>query len=87
MWRGMIPPTIVQTGSRPDLVLVDSVDRTVWLLELTVSFQTNFDAGNQIKKDRYASLSDDIEDENWKCNNLPFVIGSKGHISLSNKAP
>ena len=35
MWRGMIPPTIVRTGSRPDLVIVDSVGRTVWLLELT----------------------------------------------------
>ena len=83
---GTIPPTLVQTSSRPDLVLMDSVSRTVWLLELTVSFECNFEAAYRRKKDRYTSLAADIEDENYKCNNFPFEIGSRGHISLSNKS-
>ena len=83
---GTIPPNIVQTASRPDIVLVDNASRTVWLLELTVSFESNFDAANKRKKERYTSLAADIEDEKFKCHNFPFEIGSRGHISLSNKS-
>ena len=83
---GTIPPTIVQTSSRPDIVIVDSSNRSVWLLELTVSFESNFEAANRRKKERYSSLAADIEDENFQCHNLPFEIGSRGHISSENKS-
>ena len=83
---GTIPPTIVQTASRPDIVLIDNCSRTVWLFELTVSFESNMEAANKRKKERYESLAADIEDENFKCNNMPFEIGSRGHISLANKS-
>jgi hypothetical protein len=58
----------------------------VWLLEQTVSFESNFEAANRRKKERYSSLAADIEDENFQCNNLPFKIGSRGHISSDNKS-
>ena len=83
---GTIPPTIVQTDSRPYIVLIDNCSRTVWLFELTVSFESNMEAANKRKKERYESLAADIEDENFKCNNMPFEIGSRGHISLANKS-
>ena len=83
---GTLPPNIVQTGSRPDLVLVDIGQRTVWLLELTCSFESNFEAANKRKKERYEGLATDIEDSGYKCNNLPFEIGSRGYISLENKS-
>ena len=83
---GTIPPTIVQTSSRPDIVIVDNRNRTVWMLELTVSFESNFEAANRRKKERHSSLAADIEDENFQCNNLPFEIGSRGHISSDNKS-
>ena len=68
------PPTIVQTSSRPDLVLINNIDRAVWLLELTVSFETNSDAAHRRKKEIYASLSADIEDEKFNFNNLIVII-------------
>ena len=85
---GTILPNIVQlqASSRPDIVLVDNASRTVCLLELNVSFESNFDAANKRKKERYTSLANDIENENFKCHNFPFEIGSRGHISLSNKS-
>ena len=83
---GTLPPHIVMTGSRPDLVLINSADKTVWLLELTVSFETNFEAAHTRKKLRYTSLAEDIKEAGYNCHNIPFEIGSRGHISLANKS-
>ena len=91
-WRGTrfvaepSPPNIVQTESRPDLVLVDSLQRTVWLLELTCSFESNFESANKRKTERYACLAADIEALDYQCNNLPFEIGSRGYINMKNKS-
>ena len=51
-----------------------------------LSFESNFEAANKRKKERYTSLAADIEDKNYTCNNFPFEIGSRGYISLSNKS-
>ena len=82
---GTLPPHIAITGSRPDLVLINTTEKTVWLLELTVSFETNFDAAHTRKKLRYTSLAEDITEAGYTCNNVPFEIGSRGHVSLANK--
>jgi hypothetical protein len=82
---GTLPPHIAITASRPDLVIINNSDNTVWLLELTVSFESNFDAAHTRKKIRYTSLAEDIHEAGYNCNNVPFEIGSRGHISTSNK--
>ena len=83
---GTLPPHIAITSSRPDLVIIDSADKTVWLLELTVSFETNFEAAHNRKKVRYTALAQDIVSAGYNCQNIPFEIGSRGHISLANKS-
>ena len=84
-----IPPNIVVTSSRPDLVIVDSSTPvpTVYLFELTVCFERsgNLEAANQRKYDRYTSLSSDITEAGYTCKNIPFEIGSRGHITNTNK--
>ena len=47
---GTLPPHIAITASRPDLVIINNADTTIWLLELTVSFQSNFDAAHTRKR-------------------------------------
>ena len=37
------------------------------------------------KQERYQSLTSDIEEAGFNCNNIPFEIGSRGHITLPNK--
>ena len=51
-----------------------------------MSFETNTEAAHARKKERYASLAEDIEAEGYKCNNVPFEVGSRGHITLGNKS-
>ena len=36
---GTIPPEILITQSRPDLVLLNGLKESIWLLELTCSFE------------------------------------------------
>ena len=83
---GSLPPHIAITGSRPDLVIINKEEKTVWLLELTCSFETNVNAAHTRKKERYAALTQDIIDNGYKCNNIPFEVGSRGYISLANKS-
>ena len=37
------------------------------------------------KKVRYSYLESDIESNGFKCVNIPFEIGSRGHITMGNK--
>ena len=87
---GSIPPNIMVTSSRPDLVIVDSstTPQTVYLFELTVCFETaeNIEAANQRKYNRYTALTSDIKENGYDCKNIPFEVGSRGHLTLSNRS-
>ena len=85
-----LPPNIMVTSSRPDLVLVDSSTQphTVYLFELTICFEKpgNMEAANQRKYDRYTALCSDIQDAGFTCKNIPFEVGSRGHLTLENRS-
>ena len=83
---GTIPPDVLVTQSRPDLVLLDRNAKTIYLMELTCSFEKNFEAANLRKTIRYTPLKSDLEDKGYKCILAPFEIGSRGHVSKSNRA-
>ena len=83
---GTIPPDILVTQSRPDLVLLNRETKTICLLELTCCFERNAEAANIRKSIRYNSLKTDPEDIDYKCFLVPFEIGSRGHIQKSTKS-
>ena len=82
-----IPSNIVVTNQKPDIVIIDRSQpiTTVWLFELTVSFEQNIEQAHTRKKVRYSYLESDIEANGFKCVNIPFEIGSRGHITMANK--
>ena len=57
----------------------------VSLVELTCPFTRNIEAANTRKRARYKFLTSDIEDAGYKCNNMPFEIGSRGHVTRNNR--
>ena len=85
---GTIPPEIMVTIQRPDLVIINTntSPTTVLLVELTVPFSRNIDAANTRKRLRYEFLTSDIEAAGYKCSNLPLEIGSRGHVTSRNRA-
>ena len=75
------------TESRPDLVLVDIDSKKVFLVELTMTWDTpaNVEAARARKQARYAYLADDIEANGFHCLNQTLELGVRGYISQRNK--
>ena len=84
---GTVPPDIMVTPQRPDMVIINNTTTppTVYLVELTCPFTRNIEAANIRKRARYEFLANDIKDEGYQCKNLPFVIGSRGHVTRPNR--
>ena len=80
-----IPPDILQTQQRPDLVIIDREKKVISIIELTICFESNFEAANARKTERYVHLKSDLQDRGFTCYLLPLEIGSRGHISSKNK--
>ena len=57
-----IPPDILLTTSRPDLVILNREDKKIFLLELTCSFESNVDSANITKTLKYTQIKQDIEE-------------------------
>ena len=84
---GTIPADIMITTQRPDIVIVNTntTPTSVLLVELTVPFTRNIEAANTRKRLRYEYLASDIEDNGYRCSNMPLEIGSRGHITARNR--
>ena len=83
-----IPPDIILTSSKPDLVIVDRsvTPPRLDLIELTVPWDSGADEARIRKQRRYASLVDDCKEAGFNCTNTPLEIGARGLISLRNKS-
>ena len=86
--EGSIPASIMVTGQRPDLVLVDrrTSPSTVHLVELRVPWDStrNIEAARYRKVERYTSLVADIKATGLKCHLHPLEIGARGFIDNRN---
>ena len=82
-----IPNSVIITLQRPDIVIIyrSTTPHTVWLFELSISFERNIEQAHNRKKNRYAFLEADIKEAGYICNNVPFEVGSRGHITQSNR--
>ena len=53
---GVIPPHIIVTSLRPDLVLINEESRIIVVFELTCPFERNIDREHEYKEGKYAPL-------------------------------
>ena len=82
---GTIPPDIIVTSDRPDIVLVDREKKELILAELTCPFEPYIDSANARKTEKYSSLKSDIDLSGYKCQLICFEIGSRGLVTRNNK--
>ena len=59
-----IPPEVLVTSARPDLVIHYSDANVIKIIELTVPFETNIEKEHTFKTNKYATLIQDIKDKN-----------------------
>ena len=83
-----IPPDILLTSSKPDLVLVDrsSTPARVDLVELTVPWDSGAEGARLRKEVRYSSLVQDIKEKGFQCFHTTLEVGVRGHITPRNKS-
>ena len=80
---GTIPPDILVTADRPDIVIIDKRNKTLNVFELTVTFEDNIESRNAYKKDKYSYMKSDIT--KYHVNIEAFEIGVRGYISKENR--
>ena len=81
---GTLPPDIIVSTLKPDIVIVDQKLKSVFIFELTVPGETRIQEAHRIKTEKYQHFITDIKTHYVSI--LPFEVGSHtGYISRQNK--
>ena len=72
---------------RPDIVLWNTVQKHVWIIELTVCYESNVNEARQRKKMKYAELVQGIKSVGYRCVFYPIQVGSRGYIDIESFLP
>ena len=81
---GTLPPSLVVSTLRPDVVIIDKKKKEVNIFELTVPAEPRIKISHSLKYQKYQHLISDIGGH--KVNIIPFEVGSQtGYISQENK--
>ena len=72
---------------RPDIVIWSDIKKEVWLIELTVCFDTNAAQADARQRERYATLKEDIQANKYSCVVCPIQVGSRGYIDTDSFSP
>ena len=73
-----LPSHIVQSDLRPDVVLWDDANKFLTMLELTVPFETGFEAAQQRKEGKYLELLHEAGKAGYKGCLITLEMGSHG---------
>ncbi len=71
------PTHIAATDLRPDIVWCDD-KQTITLVELTVCFETSYEAAVERKEDRYRDLTSDAKRAGYSLTLITLEMGSRG---------
>ena len=82
---GTLPPHILVTNKRPDLVIVWEDPKQILLIELTVPFESNITDAHKRKIDRYKALVQDLNETDYDTIYEAIEVGQRGFIDKENK--
>ena len=78
-----IPPDILPTQQRPDLVLINESPKSIIIIELTVPFEQNIHKAHERKLNKCAGLTSDLQEQGYDTKLLCVEAGSRGLITNS----
>ena len=79
---GSLPPSLIVTTLKPDIVILDETKKEAFIFELTCPFEQNIHKRHKQKADKYAQFETDIKSYATKVN--AFEIGSRGTLKPEN---
>ena len=74
------PPILVITDLRPDIVVFSEAKQHATIIELTVSFESNFKKAHNRKQAKYHDVLDDIKENGFDTDLITIEVGSRGFI-------
>ena len=77
------PAEIATSNLRPDLVLWSASLKQVYIVELTVPWESAVEEAYERKKLRYADLAADAQQRGWKAKVCPVEVGCRGFVATS----
>ena len=83
---GTIPPHIITTSQRPDLVIINEQEKFVILFELSVPWDSNINSAHTYKQNKYSALKLDLQAAGFFTFLFCFEVSVRGQISKSNKS-
>ena len=69
---------IASTDLQPDIVCWDEAQKTVWFIELTICYETIFQAAAERKEEKYLDLATSTRSAGYSTNVITIEIGSRG---------
>ena len=82
---GTIPPDVLVTGEKPDIVIIDRYLKRLIIIELTCPWEDRFKAAREHKTEKYTPLVNDIQNNGFSVEFIPLEIGVRGIINKDNK--
>ena len=82
---GTIPPHILVTALKPDIVIVNSLSQEIIVLELTCPWDTNIGRSHNFKKEKYAPLIADLSHSHI-VSFFPIEVSARGQITKDNRS-
>ena len=81
----IFPTEIALTTKRPDIVIwsVKAKKKKVFVIELKVPYEENFDWAHQRKLEKYEDLREQCVRNGWITNVFPIEVGCRGFIANS----
>ena len=81
---GTLPPDVLVSNLKPDIVVLDKKKKEVHIFELTVPNEQRIETSNQLKFKKYKHFLTDIK--TYKPSLTPFEVGAQtGYISKENR--
>ena len=74
---------IFPTEKRPDIVIWCHKTKKVFVIELMVPYEENFDWAHQRKLEKYEDLQEQCVRNGWITNEFPIKVGCRGFIANS----
>ena len=82
---GVIPPHILVTNLKPDLFIINEVNRVIIIVELTCPWDTNVERSHQYKQEKYAPLVTDLS-QHYRVRYYPVEVSVRGQVTKKNQA-
>ena len=81
--RLIFPPEIITTNLRPDLVLWSTLQKLLFIVELTVLWEAAVGEAYERKRLKYSDIATKAEQRGWRAQVLPVEVWCRGFVATS----